>query len=78
MSTSSNSDDVAALQPPTGSTPNFADPTTLAPAVYGVAITTIILMTAAVAIRIYVKVFVIRQMKSEECEAAHPRPCSHY
>lgn len=66
MSASSNLDSIPALEPPTGVTSNFIDPPTLAPAVYGVAIITIILMTAAVAVRIYVKACLIRQTKIEE------------
>ncbi|KAK3373130.1 hypothetical protein B0T24DRAFT_250336 [Lasiosphaeria ovina] len=57
---------IPAMQPPPGQTSNFVDPETLHPIVLGVAIATMIVMTAAVTIRVYTKAFVMRDMRFEE------------
>lgn len=63
-----NIEDIPALAPPAGVNSNFDDPVTMLPAVYGVAITSIILMTIAVGVRIYTKAFVSKQMRTEDCK----------
>ncbi|KAK0716162.1 hypothetical protein B0H67DRAFT_582515 [Lasiosphaeris hirsuta] len=58
--------ELPAMIPPPGHTPNFVDPETLHPAVLSVAIVCMTLMTIAVAIRVYTKAFILREMRVEE------------
>lgn len=58
--------ELPAMIPPPGHTPNFIDPETLHLAVLGVGIATMTLMTVAVAIRVYTKAFILREMRIEE------------
>jgi len=57
---------IPAMQPPPGVQPNFVDPVTMYPAVLGVAIATIIPMTISIAIRIFTKAYLLRDMRIEE------------
>lgn len=56
------------MPPPPGVKQDFVDPPTFAPWVTGVAAATIALMTVAVAIRMYTKVFLLKKVGIEECE----------
>ena len=58
--------DFPAMMPPAGHTPNFVNPETMHPVVVAVAITTMVLMTLAVAIRTYTKAVILRDMHLEE------------
>ena len=59
--------EIPAMVPPLGQTSNFDDPETMHPIVLAVAISTMVLMATAVAIRVYTKGVVVRDMKVEEC-----------
>jgi hypothetical protein len=61
---------IPAMQPPPGMESNFDNPETMYPIVLGVAIATMTLMTIVVAIRIFTKAFIMRDMRIEECKAA--------
>lgn len=60
--------DMPALTPPAGVESNFNDPVTLLPAVYGVVITSIVLMTSAVGIRVYTKAALMKEMRLDDCK----------
>ena len=59
-------DNIPAMVPPPGHTPNFDDPENLHSLVFGVGVTSIILMTTALAIRIYTKAVLLKEMRAEE------------
>jgi len=56
------------MAPPPGHTPNFDNPESLHPIVLGVGVASIVLMTTALAIRIYTKAVLLKDMRAEECE----------
>jgi hypothetical protein len=65
---------IPAMAPPLGQTSNFDNPETMHPVVLGVAIATIALMVIAVAIRVYTKGVIMRDMKVEECQSLQVTP----
>lgn len=70
--------DIPAMAPPRGQTSNFENPETLHPVVLGVAIATITLMVMAVAVRVYTKGVIMRDMKVEECQFARLKGCTQH
>ena len=63
-----NLNDIPAMLPPPGHTPNFDDPENMHQTVFGVGVATMILTVTALAIRIYTKAFIVKEMRAEECE----------
>ncbi|KAK0614543.1 hypothetical protein B0T14DRAFT_499788 [Immersiella caudata] len=59
-------DNIPAMVPPSGHIPNFDDPENLHSVVFGVGVTSIIVMTTALAIRIYTKAVLLKEMRAEE------------
>ncbi|KAK0638544.1 hypothetical protein B0T16DRAFT_337567 [Cercophora newfieldiana] len=66
MATTFSFDGIPAMLPPPGRQTNFEDPENLHSFVFGVAVTTIILMTTALGIRIYTKAVLLKEMRAEE------------
>ncbi|KAK3686135.1 hypothetical protein B0T22DRAFT_467399 [Podospora appendiculata] len=58
--------DIPAMAPPPGSESNFVDPETMHPVVLGVAIATMTLVVMTVGIRVFVKGFVLRDLRLED------------
>lgn len=63
-----NMNEVPAMLPPSGRVSNFDNPETMHPIVLGVAVATMTLMTLAVAIRVFTKGFIMKDMRIEECQ----------
>ncbi|GAB1313747.1 hypothetical protein MFIFM68171_03957 [Madurella fahalii] len=61
-----NINDIPAMSPPPGRTSNFNDPETMHPVVLGVAVSTMVLMTMAVMVRVYTKGVILKDMRLEE------------
>jgi hypothetical protein len=61
--------DMPALAPPPGVVPNFVDPPTNRTAIFGVFVTCLVIMTLAVAIRMYTKIFMLKKLAVEDCES---------
>jgi hypothetical protein len=59
-------DNIPAMVPPPGHLSNFDEPENLHSVVFGVGVTSIILMTTALAIRIYTKAVLLKEMRAEE------------
>ena len=68
---------IPAMPPPRGMASNFGNPESMDAAVLGVAVSTMVLMSIAVGIRIYTKAVILRDMRAEECKMALcvPRLC---
>jgi hypothetical protein len=60
--------DMPALAPPPGVVPNFIDPPTNRAAIFVVFVTCLVIMTLAVAIRMYTKIFMLKKLAIEDCE----------
>ncbi|KAK1750506.1 hypothetical protein QBC47DRAFT_393605 [Echria macrotheca] len=59
-------DDIPAMQPPAGQVSNFVDPPSLHPIVFGVGLSTMILMVTALGIRIFTKAVLMKAVRAEE------------
>lgn len=59
-----------ALQPPAGMISNFDNPFSFYPWILAIGIISMVLMTLAVVIRIYTKVFIMKSMKHEDCKCS--------
>lgn len=67
---------IPAMAPPPGQTSNFDNPETMHTTVLAVAIATIGLMTMGVAVRVFTKGFIMRDMKIEECQSTMILPAT--
>jgi hypothetical protein len=65
----SHFNDIPAMVPPPGHTPNFENPESMHSTVFGVAVATMILTVTALAIRIYTKAIILKEMRTEECKS---------
>lgn len=61
-----NLDSIPAMLPPAGQQSNFEDPENMHSVVFGVGVATIILTITALAIRIYTKAVLLKEMRAEE------------
>ncbi|KAI0888124.1 uncharacterized protein GGS22DRAFT_185504 [Annulohypoxylon maeteangense] len=66
MDTAQDISQLPALEPPAGVVPNFIDPFTFYPWILAIGLISIVLMTAAVGIRIYTKAVILKSMKHED------------
>lgn len=60
--------DIPAMLPPPGHTPNFDSPEDMHQTVFAVGVATMILTVTALAIRIYTKAVILKEMRAEECK----------
>lgn len=67
MTSTEDISQLPALAPPAGVVSNFVDPFTFYPWILAIGIISMVLMTLAVAIRIYTKAVILRAMKHEDC-----------
>lgn len=67
-----NMNEIPAMLPPSGRVSNFDSPETMHPIVLYVAVATMALMALAVAIRIFTKGFIMKDMRVEECRFSVP------
>lgn len=59
---------IPAMLPPPGHTPNFDNPEDMHQTVFAVGVATMILTVTALAIRIYTKAVILKEMRAEECK----------
>lgn len=60
--------DFPAMLPPPGEVSNFVDPESLHSVVFGVGVSTMILMVTALGIRIFTKAVLMKAVRIEECK----------
>jgi hypothetical protein len=65
-----NLNNIPAMLPPPGHTSNFDNPEDMHQTVFAVGVATMILTVTALAIRIYTKAVILKEMRAEECKWA--------
>jgi len=63
-----NLNNIPAMLPPPGHTSNFDNPEDMHQTVFAVGVATMILTVTALAIRIYTKTVILKEMRAEECK----------
>lgn len=64
-------EELPALTPPSGTDPDFVNPYTLQPFVLASVVISLFLTSWAIMARVFVKMYITRSMKLEDCEYMH-------